>query len=44
MYNDIIAGHLGKVEQEHQRLERKKEEIEKGDKARKFGKGSKVTF
>ncbi|XP_066919235.1 zinc finger MYM-type protein 1-like [Clytia hemisphaerica] len=44
VYDDVIAAHLEKVEQEHQRLERKKEGTEKGDKARKLGRGSKVTF
>ncbi|XP_066922182.1 zinc finger MYM-type protein 1-like [Clytia hemisphaerica] len=44
VYDEIIAAHLEKVEKEHRRLEKKKEGTVKGDKAHKFGRGSKVTF
>ena len=43
-YDDVIAAHLEKVEDEHRRLESKKEGTEKGDKSRRFGRGSKLNF
>ena len=42
-YDDVIAAHLEKVENEHRRLEEKKEGSVKGSKSRKFGRGSKIT-
>ena len=43
-YDDVIAAHLEKVENEHRRLEEKKDGSVKGSKSRKFGRGSKMTF
>ena len=40
-YDDGIAAHLEKVENEHRRLQEKKEGSVKGSKSRKFGRGQK---
>ena len=40
-YDDVIAAYF---ENEHRRLEEKKEGSVKGSKSRKFGRGSKITF
>ena len=43
-YDDVIAAHIEKVENEQRRLEEKKEGSVKGSKSFKFGRGSKITF
>lgn len=43
-YDDIIALHLENIEREHLNFEAKKKGTKKGDKARRFGRGSKLTF
>ena len=43
-YDDIIATHLANVERDHCDLEAKKKGNKKGDKAHRFGRGSKLTF
>ena len=44
VYDQTIAHHLAKVEVQHQKLEERKANTEKGDKRRKAGRGSKLTF
>lgn len=43
-YDDVMALHLESVERDHIDLEAKKKGKKKGDKARRFGRGSKLTF
>ena len=43
-YDDITATHLEKVENDHCEMEEKKKESKKGDRIRRFGRGSKLTF
>ena len=43
-YDDGIATHLEKVENNHREMEEKKKGSKKGDKIRRFGRGSKLTF
>ena len=44
VYDQTIAYHLEKVEVEYQKLEERNANTEKGDKRRKAGPGSKITF
>ena len=43
-YDDVIATHLEKVENDHSEMEEKKKGSKKGDKIRRFKRGSKLTF
>ena len=43
-FGSTIAHHLAKIEVEHQTLEERRANTEKGDKRRKAGRGSKLTF
>ena len=43
-YDDVIATHLEKLENNHREMEEKKKESKKGEKIRRFGRGSKLTF
>ena len=43
-YDDVVATHLEKVENDHREMEEKKKGSKKGDKTRRFGRGSKLTF
>ena len=43
-YDDLIASHLVKIENNHREMEEKKAGSKKVDKIRRFGRGSKLTF